>query len=73
MSEWQPIETAPKDRMILVWDEDVDHPEVVRWNDGVKAFLIGFPDGNADATDDIVGWTAYYPTHWQPLPSPSTT
>lgn len=62
MSEWQPIETAPKNgkRILLAsgsshvftgfWDADADAPETDGWSD----------DGG--------GW--WEPHHWTPLPEP---
>ncbi len=73
VSEWQPIETAPKDgRWVLVYGgKSVHDPQ-----DGSRAFeckcdtviqafqnLSGEWEGMAD------GWT-YRPTHWMPLPPP---
>lgn len=67
MSEWQPIETAPKEgRMVLAkYVGHHDHPTTLwwltlgqwswkygNWNDGIE------PCGLAD------------PTHWMPLPEP---
>lgn len=58
MSEWQPIETAPKDVWILLYEEGLIWPggfesEESRWHCPHPDF-----DGN--------------PTHWMPLPSPPT-
>jgi hypothetical protein len=62
MSEWQPIETAPKDgtRIILGADLNVD-PEL--W----ASWWIGGDDRWAN-TPDWMWFTS--PTHWMPLPSP---
>ncbi|MDW9447152.1 DUF551 domain-containing protein [Sinorhizobium meliloti] len=62
MSEWQPIETAPKDGMPILatfwlWDnpEEGRGVDVVSW------------DGAGWSTD---AYPVYPPTHWQPLPAP---
>ena len=73
MSEWQPIDTAPKDgEDILVYS----YPDIVsaHWETDVG------DDGEPYwALDD--GHTRYYalrrhmhePTHWMPLPTPPAT
>lgn len=78
MTEWQPIETAPKDGTpILLWSEDAeidafnDHP---KWGNVVL-------DYKSPPSFPFVGfWTQYgwqlahysafnySPTHWMPLP-----
>jgi hypothetical protein len=65
MSEWQPIETAPKDgttilaffadRVGYVARQDV---QAVAWREN---------DGWASTQ---TGWTLAWPTHWMPLPDP---
>lgn len=56
MSEWQPIETAPKDgRSFLVGVEDREFID--------RAFFI------MDDQLIIIGGR-YKPTHWMPLPDP---
>ncbi len=61
MSEWQPIETAPKDgTQILVF--------------GHGRFAVAeFRSGEWRDMGDI-GWGGFYsevlPTHWMPLPAP---
>ncbi len=67
MSEWQPIETAPRDgtHVIVAYDEIVGE---ARFDDE------GGPHAGWYWTDqhwtDAVGGEAFYPTHWQPLPEP---
>ncbi len=62
-SEWQPIETAPKDgrRVLVMWEYWSSEPFVAyfkhgRWNGEVAL---------SECSDDG-------PTHWMPLPSPPT-
>jgi hypothetical protein len=69
VSQWQPIETAPKDgSMIVVFSPEFYEAElepldqmdwfcVVRWNDGEWRYAGG------EYTFDNV-------THWMPLPDP---
>ncbi len=61
--EWQPIETAPKDRRILLWNGDFI---------ASGAYEGGVIDGfimHRDVDDD---WSIDEPTHWMPLPAPPT-
>lgn len=73
MTDWQPIETAPKDEMVLVWEEDgwVRCAELVlmsdfggyepdEWDDGGVRMWIGDDDRPLD----------FDPSHWMPLPPP---
>ena len=69
--EWRSIDTAPKDAVILVADEDGDVHKV-SWGDCCP----GYP--NSPRMRWCVAWTdgehgyhiVEHPTHWQPLPSP---
>lgn len=59
MSEWQPIETAPKDGTYLLTSDG-------KWREVCK-FVDGF------WCSDLEGESYSYvlePTHWQPLPEP---
>ena len=69
MTEWQPIDTAPKDgTVILIWpaksafassdDELISY--VVRWS-----YL---EQGWIEASGEE--YAAFYPSHWCPLPAP---
>lgn len=63
--EWQPIETAPKDRRVLLWGR--------YWN-GVDKFqhpLIGIWDPNVGRWI-IPGEFRFgvHPSYWMPLPPP---
>ncbi len=70
MSEWQPIETAPLEAVVLVW-----HPRL-----GVCFALAGTEDGKpgenwgwyqTDRSEDGgFGLMDEDPTHWMPLPKP---
>ena len=64
MTEWQPIETAPKDRSILVTEPDGLRIDQVIWG--------GWALDNTHNWCDADG--ARHPnaaiTHWMPLPTP---
>lgn len=68
MSEWQPIETAPKDgRSILCFiplSGGCDRMLVLRWDDGK---FLGEP---AQWKTDVHSFVGFDPTHWMPLPTP---
>lgn len=61
---WQPIDTAPKDRRLLVWTGQNSH--CAQWVQnpytGDEAWMIAI---TADNQQVIVK-----ATHWQPLPEP---
>ena len=64
MTEWQPIDTAPTDKNIIMWLEDEGFAVTakwVEWNPGEWDFLIWELDTTA---------SAHCATHWMPLPSP---
>lgn len=56
ITEWRPIETAPRDRAILGWAPMWRSPSAVMFHD------------NYDAFGDDCGML--FPTHWMPLPDP---
>lgn len=63
MSEWQPIETAPKDgRDILLWPTRWPRKKIDLgfWNDGSGSWSL--------STD--IEYSPQNPTHWMPLPEP---
>lgn len=55
--EWQPIETAPKDKLLLGYAEGM--MRLVMWENG------GWLQVGATIEQ---GW--FKPTHWMPLPDP---
>jgi hypothetical protein len=68
MTEWQPIETAPKSMPVLVFDAGsvsvaVLQPSTKKWCGIVDGGLVGIPEG-----DGILFFEVYFPTHWMPLP-----
>ena len=67
MTEWQPIETAPRDgTCILLGCFTVENPNyqvTAFWN---PDFFLGSPWDSPDGT----AWAADYFTHWMPLPEP---
>lgn len=76
MSEWKPIETAPKDGTnILVIDVSAEAPEadIAHYYDG---WWVGCPSDTRDGLEragcDVFGTVGVYTnaTHWQHLPEP---
>lgn len=64
---WQPIETAPKDRPILV--ARGEYMAVVEWED----YAVELCDGVGWRDMGDMGWggmIGVHPTHWMPLPDP---
>lgn len=59
MSEWQPIETAPSDTPLLVWQPNWPRMIVARRGTEYR--------GTADKWFDSEGYTST-PSHWMPLP-----
>jgi hypothetical protein len=71
MTEWRPIETAPKDgTAILIWPTKREFNQrndnlisyVVRWNDREQGWI------EAEGEE----YDSFSPTHWMPLPEPPT-
>lgn len=56
MSEWQPIETAPKG-----WDAPMILIHSPRWDEEIQMVRL---------KEDSVWADGYAPTHWMPLPDP---
>ena len=72
MSEWQPIETAPKDgTRVLVFGFGDDF-EVVRWTPDAGLIAPGLPFNRTGAWKTSQdGWLLPNEvTHWMPLPPP---
>lgn len=71
MSEWQPIETAPKDgSAILIWQPDRSKYWGLGNFDDLR-YAIGY----WRVADKIGSWgnrnsAVVNPTHWMPLPAP---
>jgi hypothetical protein len=73
MSEWQPIETAPKDCSAFIgWQEGWSTGYEVHWVDRIHGGDGGFYIANNDPTDSW-GPGELTLTHWQPLPLPPST
>jgi hypothetical protein len=80
MSDWQPIETAPRDgKSVLLFYPDQEPAErlVVGWfeNFGPYEKEMGaagmWSEGGYVSKDgSIVGGTGPHPTHWLPIPEP---
>lgn len=62
LSEWQPIETAPKEVKVIVWSQAIVCPCIAYRIEGQWADS----EGDWDLRDDE------QPTHWMPLPEPPT-
>jgi hypothetical protein len=77
MSEtrWEPIETAPKDKAIMLciagWQ-----PCCGRWWPFDSCWVSFDWDGHFESDQemsDYVARSSYEPTHWMPLPAPPET
>jgi hypothetical protein len=64
---WQPIETAPKMRGVMLW-ADTSTPDFRNWKMGTGYFSTAHDAWIWEG--EIVRKWAHPPTHWQPLPSP---
>lgn len=62
MSEWQPIETAPKDMAILVNCRSAQGVKIVHWIMDER-----YEAGGVWGLTDHRLQVAYKPTHWMPL------
>lgn len=68
MSEWQPIETAPKDGTeIALWRPDWPCPLFAFWDEGLADQP--FWHASEDVLSDIMG-EIEEPTHWCAFPEP---
>lgn len=70
MSEWQPIETAPKDRFILLWEPEFCAIWLAKWQGSLWYGVDNEGITRQSARED--GETICYVTHWMPLPLPPT-
>lgn len=68
---WQPIETAPKDRTILLTSRYCTNPCVCEWSG--KEWRVLNEDGCAALDSQGDTWTEYatfsVPSHWQIVPN----
>jgi hypothetical protein len=82
MSDWQPIEIAPKDgTRIVIWNQKYNHCPIAQWSardvdDDHYFFGWGLEGGHSPCKtceSDFIGWSedkqnGVMPTHWVPLP-----
>lgn len=61
MGDWQPIETAPKGKVVLLW-------KTITKEHYVAAYIPGEVNGPGWCTPD--GFQIFNATHWQHLPDP---
>ena len=78
MSNWKPIETAPKDRRILMWFPQFDVVISGCWDtipgerDGPHIYYEDFDDWCVDNDYIILDDPSIYPTHWAEFAIPPT-
>ncbi len=77
MTDWQPIETAPKDGIVILgWSEYMSEPAPIRWgrkSHGRTGWQAVWDGIQVIATESDFGTEYVDPepiTHWQPLPIP---
>lgn len=80
MTQWQPIETAPKDgTKIVIWNKRYDFCPIANWykaksdddTDGWE--LESWKSPCCSCADGFIGWKediedGFMPSHWMPLP-----
>ena len=67
MSEWKPIETAPKGEWVLLFEPDAEFGTVDMTHWIAKWRYSDWDEGWFDQDDALV---VSNPTHWMPLPAP---
>lgn len=74
MSQWQPIETAPKDETAVFLWGCIEGSPYSRPHIGIDDLVQAYWDEKAQAwrAIDYEGWVPA-PTHWMPLPAPPTS
>lgn len=77
MTAWMPIETAPKDKLILLFlgdipgRSDILQYTVGRWcTDAYSKKPRPYWSSQAEAIHGVNWMRMRQPTHWQPLPAP---
>lgn len=80
VSDWQPIETAPRDGTDILGystEEDDDlNPQIIKWKDGGwviswdHTHMTGMKYYNLPDGRIIYTGHGQLPTHWMPLPEP---
>lgn len=64
MSNWRPIDTAPKDEAVLVGSENGPVGEAYCYSEDGSWWWANTGPHDFDACKQV------FPTHWQPLPRP---
>jgi hypothetical protein len=71
---WQPIKTAPKDQLIMLWRPDAylwAKCDIAIWCED-NLVRKSKPYWQSLLIQSKVMQRCWYPTHWQPLPQPPT-
>lgn len=70
MSEWQPIETAPRDQYVLLFGRQLPHDMLRVEGDLILAGYWSDLDEAWCCIGSLWNGPFYKPTHWRPLPEP---
>lgn len=70
MTDWQPIETAPRDKHVLLYGTMRENSQIGCSGPIVFTGYWGEIDGAWCSTGTTFGGPFFDPTHWQPLPAP---
>lgn len=69
-TEWQPIETAPKDGRWLLLRSGSEKPNIGAWREAIPALNEQWPEYPACWETDGEGFEMTGVTHWMPIPDP---
>jgi hypothetical protein len=70
MAAWQTIETAPKDRTVLLYSSATGEAQTATWMTSIEEGDGAWVIVRHLSPTNPIAFVFRHPTHWQPLPAP---